>query len=878
DETPHSRRDPGRGRHAGRRARTRPRAGSRLRVPRSRRARAFPAPPGRQQARADGGRAPRRRRHPAPRPPGPAGGRRRRVPVADARRGRTERHRPGTGRRAGAAAHRRAAGRAPRGRRGAVLQPRVRLRLQQVGRRGLSPLAARGAAARRGAGDPHVPAGRHRHRVQRNPARRPRAAPGVGHGGARRVQRRGRSLAVSRAAGPGAAPARGRQAVPVAAVARGRRHGAGARGRAGPADRPVALSAGHGQPFAPPLAGHGRAGAARRAHELPAPRLSRGRGAGAVHLGGNRHHLRPRRAARVRRRARSAALPAGGGGAAGALQPAGPRCAGRRPRGRARHPPSGASGHPGEQRHRGPRVRHRRGDPPGPGRGPAGGGRGGGRGGERRPHRAGRDVHAGPDGVERRSGAPHRPPSAAGARRRMERRAGGFRLPPRRFRHRPRRAVRPPLPGDGAGGRGAHRAVLPARAGGRRPVPLAAERLRARPPLRARPGTGARRSRHGRPRRGRRHGNPGRRHLPRGRSAAGRAAAAGDGGARRLGASRSARARAVDGIRPPAGVHGAPGVRGARRHQRHAAAGGAPGVEGARGRRARPLHPSRRGARGALHRPRARGHGGTRLSRRRRLPGAGWAPLHPRRADDRLSPRARAAAVPRRNVAGAGVRRARARGTARGVHRGRGRGRAAVPAEPGHHPRAAGRRRPGRGRPVALRRDRGRQPRVRGAHGPDGAQPAAAGLGFARRHHDRAVQQVRDRGGPLYAVPHHHGAPAWPGDGRGLAGAHHRPRAPRADHAQPHRAGGLGGMGAGARAVLRADVGPGVHARAGDGRPWRCAARRAAGGAARAGNVRLHGAGVLPPVSGGRARRLPPVRQPAGAGRPGRRGDPPQTL
>jgi LmbE family N-acetylglucosaminyl deacetylase len=57
--------------------------------------------------------------------------------------------------------------------------------------------------------------------------------------------------------------------------------------------RPLPVPAGHGQPLAPPLAGHGAAGASRPALGHPAPRVSRGRhGSGGVHLGRARHHAR----------------------------------------------------------------------------------------------------------------------------------------------------------------------------------------------------------------------------------------------------------------------------------------------------------------------------------------------------------------------------------------------------------------------------------------------------------------------------------------------------------------------------------------------------------------------------------------------------------
>ena len=52
-------------------------------------------------------------------------------------------------------------------------------------------------------------------------------------------------------------------------------------------------------------------------------------------------------------------------------------------------------------------------------------------------------------------------------------------------------------------------------------------------------------------------------------------------------------------------------------------------------------------------------------------------------------------------------------------------------------------------------------------------------------------------------------------------GAHPGPRAPRLHHAEPDYGRGLAGLGAGARPVLRRDVGPSVHPAAGDGGPRR---------------------------------------------------------
>ncbi len=74
----------------------------------------------------------------------------------------------------------------------------------------------------------------------------------------------------------------------------------------------------------------------------------------------------------------------------------------------------------------------------------------------------------------------------------------------------------------------------------------------------------------------------------------------------------------------------------------------------------------------------------------------------------------------------------------------------------------------------------------------------------------------------------------------------------------------LRGLGAGARPLLRRQVGPALRDAARDARSRRAAARgRPALGAPRQGDVRLHRPRLLPAAPGRRAGRLPAVRQPA---------------
>ena len=106
-------------------------------------------------------------------------------------------------------------------------------------------------------------------------------------------------------------------------------------------------------------------------------------------------------------------------------------------------------------------------------------------------------------------------------------------------------------------------------------------------------------------------------------------------------------------------------------------------------------------------------------------------------------------------------------------------------------------------------------------------------------------------------------------DRRDGAGASPRPRARGLHDAQRDRGDRLGGVGAGARPLLPADLGPFVRAppRHGGSRQAR-ARRRAARRALRPGDVRLHRHRLLPPAAGGGARRVSAVRQPARTGRP----------
>ena len=78
----------------------------------------------------------------------------------------------------------------------------------------------------------------------------------------------------------------------------------------------------------------------------------------------------------------------------------------------------------------------------------------------------------------------------------------------------------------------------------------------------------------------------------------------------------------------------------------------------------------------------------------------------------------------------------------------------------------------------------------------------------------------------------------------------------------------LGGLGPGARPLLRAHLGPGLPAGAAHDRPRSAAAgRRPADRAARQGDLRLHRARVLPPAPRRRAGRVPVVHEPARARR-----------
>ena len=91
-----------------------------------------------------------------------------------------------------------------------------------------------------------------------------------------------------------------------------------------------------------------------------------------------------------------------------------------------------------------------------------------------------------------------------------------------------------------------------------------------------------------------------------------------------------------------------------------------------------------------------------------------------------------------------------------------------------------------------------------------------------------------------------------------------RPREPDLHDAQPHRARRLGRMGPGARPLLRAHLGAGVHAAPRDGRSGRPRAEgRPARREARARPLRLHGARVLPTAPRRRARGVSAARQPA---------------
>ena len=154
-------------------------------------------------------------------------------------------------------AHRGTAGGATARWRGAVLHPRLRLRLLQEPRGHLGPLAARHDPQGRGADRPPVPASGHRLDLQRHAARWPRPAPGGGVGGARR--RSGSPATPSRlsraAAGGGAGRLGAAQALPQRPLRHGGHH-ADARRRA---DRPRG-----GQDLPPDRDGRAAACTARR--------------------------------------------------------------------------------------------------------------------------------------------------------------------------------------------------------------------------------------------------------------------------------------------------------------------------------------------------------------------------------------------------------------------------------------------------------------------------------------------------------------------------------------------------------------------------------------------------------------------------------------
>ncbi len=96
-----------------------------------------------------------------------------------------------------------------------------------------------------------------------------------------------------------------------------------------------------------------------------------------------------------------------------------------------------------------------------------------------------------------------------------------------------------------------------------------------------------------------------------------------------------------------------------------------------------------------------------------------------------------------------------------------------------------------------------------------------------------------------------------------------RARARAGDLAEPDRRARLRRLGAGARALLRRQVGPGLPAPLRHARPRRAAAQgQPAGRQARQGRVHLHRARLLPPAARRRAGRLSALREPPRTMRP----------
>lgn len=210
---------------------------------------------------------------------------------------------------------------------------------------------------------------------------------------------------------------------------------------------------------------------------------------------------------------------------------------------------------------------------------------------------------------------------------------------------------------------------------------------------------------------------------------------------------------------------------------------------------------------------------------------------------------------------------------ARGVRAGDGRRRAGGAAPAGHPRRAARPGGAGRRRPGALHHHRAGAARLRGAPRAGRGRAAVAGVGRAGRVAGAAVRGAGH--GALRvgaALPAAVEPPRRAGHPRGGAGDGAGPAASAADHPQPDRRGGLGGVGAGARHLPAVHHRPALHRAAGDARPrGGGAARRAAGGAGGARARHVRHAGAVPPAPGRGAGGGAAAGQPGGARAVGRR-------
>ena len=167
-------------------------------------------------------------------------------------------------------------------------------------------------------------------------------------------------------------------------------------------------------------------------------------------------------------------------------------------------------------------------------------------------------------------------------------------------------------------------------------------------------------------------------------------------------------------------------------------------------------------------------------------------------------------------------------------------------------------------RPRPVRRHRGGTPRLRDRLRAGRGQRPAARLRAARRPGHRPVPAAAATstgdsrpypmtvGGPLAQRPAAAPGGARPGDRRDGAGPHPDSGGSGRSRSQPDRGRGLGGLGPGARALLRPQLGPGATGRC--SRPTTRATRRSRAACwwpGWAGNLRLHRPQLLPPAPAG---------------------------